>query len=148
MHKVSDITAVSISLRIAEQTALFVLLAADGTVNRLGTGAVDNEENDLFIGVTQEPLFATLLSHFRDDLLEHLGGYDLPEKLGQPCTLSIGLKFANEDEDGFGFRYGSESQGPPRAIVEVVTTAVRLTDPWFEEQKLMVDRSKNPDSGS
>jgi len=136
--KVSDIEAVHVTLKIAGKQALFILLTADGTINRLGTGSVKNQDNDLFIGVTQEPLFKRLLANLNDEMLHHLGGYDVPEQLGVPCELSIGLSFAGDDENGFGFRYGSESQGPPREIVQFVTVAVQITDPWFHEQKRMV----------
>ncbi len=137
MPKVSDITAAGITLEAGDQQALFVLLAADGTINRLGTGTINNKDNDLFIGMTQEPLFDQLMTSLNDDMLDHMGGYDVPEKNGVPCTLTISLSFANADDNGFGFRYGSESEGPPREIIEFVMAAVRLTDPWFQQQKKM-----------
>lgn len=143
MPKVSDINAVHVTLEIGDKQALFILLAADGTINRFGTGSVNNKDNDLFIGVTQEPLFKQLLSNLDDDMLDHMGGYDVPEQHGIPCKLSIGLAFAGDYENGFGFRYGSESQGPPEEIIQFVTAAVQLTDPWFQEQKKMVNISES-----
>ena len=101
----------------------------------LGTGAIDNRENDLFIGIVQEPLFQRLISHLSDDSLKYMGTYDIPDKVGIPCTLSIGLTFDNADNSGFVFQYGSESRGQPQEIASFVTAAVRLTAPWFEEQK-------------
>lgn len=141
MPKVSDINAVHVSLKTGDKKALFILLTADGSINRLGTGAVNNKENELFIGVTQQPLFERLLTNLDDKMLDHMGGYDIPDQLGVPCELSIGLAFKNGDENGFGFKYGSESQGPPHEIIQFVTAAVQLTDPWFQQQKKMVEKS-------
>ncbi len=141
MPKVSDIDAVSISLKANDEQSLFVLLAADGTINRLGTGVVDNSEKEMFIGVTKDPLFQELLTCFEEELLDHMGGYDAADKLGVPCQLTVCLSFTNADDNGFSFRYGSESQGPPPEICDIVTAAVTVTDPWYEEQKEMVGKS-------
>lgn len=141
MPKVSDINSVHVTLEKGGKQALFILLAADGSINRRGTGSVNNTDNDLFIGVTQEPLFKQLLTHLDDAMLDHMGGYDVPERRGVPCKLSSGLAFSNGGENGFGFRYGSESEGPPHEIIEFVTAAVQLTDPWFQQQKQMVAKS-------
>jgi hypothetical protein len=139
---VSDIAAVHITLEVGGKQALFILLAADGSINRLGTGLIDNTENSLFIGITKEPLFAKLMRHLNDEMLNYMGGYDVPDQRGVPCKLSIGLLFAHGDDNGFGFRYGSQSEGPPHEIVQFITAAVQLTDPWFERQKAMASRSK------
>jgi hypothetical protein len=142
MSTVSDITAVHITLETGGKQALFILLAADGSINRLGSGSVTNTDNDLFIGITKEPLFAKLMAHLDNEMLKYMGGYDIPDQRGVPCKLSIGLAFANEEENGFGFRYGSQSQGPPDEIVQIVTAALQLTNPWFQQQKGMVSKSK------
>jgi hypothetical protein len=138
MPKVSDIRAVTISLETGGKTALFILLAADGSINRMGTGAVNNKDKDLFIGVTKKTLFDQLMACLDDGMLKHTGGYDVPERRGVTCKLSIGFSFTNGKEDGFGFRYGAESSGPPGEIAQFVMKAVELTDPWFEKQKQMV----------
>src|SRR5207244_13397987 len=62
MQKVSDIVAINITLQVNGESALFILLAEDGTLNRLGTGSAQNQEHDMFIGVTGEPIFSYLLS--------------------------------------------------------------------------------------
>jgi hypothetical protein len=142
MATVSDITAVHIALEAGDKQALFVLLATDGSINRLGTGSVANTDSDLFIGITKEALFAQLMAHLDDEMLKYMGGYDIHDQRGIPCKLSIGLSFANGEDSGFGFRYGSESQGPPDQIVQFVTAAVQLTNPWFQQQKRMVSKSK------
>ena len=137
-QRAADIRAIAITLRVREKNALFILLAADGAINRLGTGSVRNTENDMFIGQTTEPLFEQVRATFHDEMLGMTGGYDVPNQKGKPCVLDILLRFADGTEDGFRFSYGSKSQGPPGEIVNVVMRAVEVTEPWFERQKAMV----------
>src|SRR5689334_2376454 len=99
MAKVSDIIAVNITLKVDEKQSLFILLAADGSINRLGTGKVNNQENDLFIGITKEPLFPELMKHLTDEMLQFLGGYEIPDQRGALCSLSIGLMFADGEQN-------------------------------------------------
>lgn len=136
------INAIMVKLDVADRQALFIVLAHDGLVNRLGTGAVNNTENDLFIGRTNDPLFAQLRAQVRPEWMEHFGSYDVPSKAGSTCTLSVLFKAAGGDEGGLRFVYGSESQGPPGDICQFVTEAVRLTDPWYEKQKQMAANPK------
>jgi hypothetical protein len=129
MPKVSDITAVTITIEAGEKQVLFVLLDSGGSINRLGTGTADNKEHDLFIGVSSVGLLSELKTHLSDEMLQYMGGYDVPERRGVPCRLSIGLMFADGEQNGFEFNYGSKSTGPPPEITEFVVAAVNLTDP-------------------
>jgi hypothetical protein len=63
------------------------------------------------------------MTNLDDDMFEFLGRYDLPEKEGLPCQLTIELSFTNADNDGFAFNYGSESEGPPQEIEQFDTAA-------------------------
>ena len=144
MAKVADIIAVNISLEINSEMALFILLAADGSINRMGTGTVSNKERDLFIGVASEPLFARLMAHLNDEMLKFMGGYDVPDKRGAFCKLSIGLQFADGSTNGFGVIYGAESKGPPREIGVFVKEAVSITQPWYAAQKKMTGQKEAP----
>lgn len=132
MHRVSEIVAVAITLEVASEHVLFILLAADGTVNRAGTGSPGNTESTLVIGQTSEPLFQSLMGHLTDEMLKVSGGYDVPDELGDPCRLSITLTFADGSELGFGFAYGALSQGPPREIASFVRKAGEITEPWYQ----------------
>jgi len=136
-----SINAILVMLEIADRKALFILLADDGLVNRLGTGTVDNTENDLYIGHTSDPLFAQLRAQIRPMWMDHFGSYDVPSKAGSVCTLSV-LFNAPGEQGGVRIIYGSESQGPPDDIREFVEEAVRLTDPWYEKQKQIMGPPK------
>jgi hypothetical protein len=136
------INAIIVKLDISDRQALFVLLANDGAVNRSGTGAVNNTDNDLFIGRTNDPLFEQLRAQIRPGWMDRLGSYDIPSKAGITCTLSVLFKTTEGEEGGVRFVYGSESQGPPGDICQFVTEAVRLTDPWYEKQKQLTAAPK------
>ena len=86
-----SIDAIMVKLDVADRQVLFVVLASDGLVNRLGTGAADNAVNDLFIGRTDEPLFAQLRALVRPEWLELLGSYEGPDEGGKRLYLAGAL---------------------------------------------------------
>ena len=131
-----SLRVIMVDLDVDGRQSLVVLLAEDGTVNRLGTGAVSNTERTFFIGRTNEALFAQLREQVEPEWIAHQGAYDVPDKKGSTCTLTIMFKHADGQENSFRFRYGSKSQGPPSDICQFVAEAVRLTDPWYEQQKV------------
>lgn len=136
----NNVVAITIALEVASKQSLFILVAADGTVNRLGTGAVNNQEPGLYIGITKEPLFEKLRDEIKPEWLKHLGAYDVPNNVGQICQLTVLIKHSNGEESGLRFRYGSESQGPPGGIGQFVISAIALTEPWYTLQKSMVTK--------
>ena len=42
------------------------------------------------------------------------------------------------------FLYGSESEGPPEHVRDLVRAAVRETNPWYEDFKRNVAKEINP----
>lgn len=135
MPKVSDIELIRITLEIDEKRSLFLLLAKDGSINRLGTGTVDSKDNDLYIGITNDLLFEHAMIYLTDDMLQYMGSYDIPDKKGLPCRLSIDLQFNDGEENGFVFTYASESEGPPDEISELLVAVVQITEPWYKSQQ-------------
>ena len=130
---IDDISLIWVRIGVEEHAALFILLDSDGTVNRLGTGAVDNSENEFYIGKTTEALFQKLHSQIDPDWLSHVGSsYAIPEQKGKACELIVGFVLRDGREGTLEFKYGSESQGPPDDIMQFVIKAVKLTDPWYE----------------
>jgi hypothetical protein len=133
---ISDrIEAVLIDLNISGAQSLFVLLAADGSINRTGDGSPGNQERDLFIGVTDPSSFRALLPFVREEWLKTPGKqYSSPKQRGLPCKLT--LMFKTKDGDtSLEFLYGSESEGPPQEVALFVQAAIDLTKPWYEAQK-------------
>jgi hypothetical protein len=142
-HDGSDVDAVFVDMKIGGEVALFILLASDGLANRMGTGAVDNTERDLFIGkIGPEALGAVkklLTPAFTAWLGQSLAD---PNPRGPVCELAVGVRMASGKEMVTAWRYGAASLGPPAEIRAFVTRAVELTDPWYAAQKAMAGKAK------
>ncbi|MBW1808418.1 MAG: hypothetical protein JRJ87_09515, partial [Deltaproteobacteria bacterium] len=113
---------------------------ADRTVNRIGTGELDNVEKALFIGATADNLFERFMQKVSDDMFAHAGSYAQPEPRGKPCKLKIAFR-RPKNPIGFEFSFGSESEGPPEELAELVKYATELTEAWYETQKQMAARA-------
>ena len=136
MIKPEDVTAVAVSLKVEEELSLFVLLAADGSINRMGTGTIDNAEKEMCIGVINDPkAFQNLRAQISPDLFNWVGGRADPSPRGRICQLMIGLFLPNNEEQTIFFKYGSESIGPPPEVKRLVLAMVEVTNPWYEQFK-------------
>jgi hypothetical protein len=135
-RNVSDVTGISITLQVDGELFLFVLVASDGTTNRLGSGTFeDKNRGGLFIGQTEAAIFEAVRSQVTPEMLHISGGFEHKNRRGATCELGVSFKFKDGGESGFGFRYGSESEGPPPEVREFVTEAVRVTEPWYQDFK-------------
>ena len=130
-----DVTGLTITLKVEDDLSLLVLLAADGSINRLGTGTINNTEKEMFIGVTDPKLFETIRAHINSDVIRWIGGRADPAPKGKVCELAIGLFLPNKEERSIYFKYGSESIGPPPEVSRLVLAAIEITNPWYEEFK-------------
>jgi len=145
-RKVSDVDTIYVSLEVNARLSLAVLLGADGSINRMGTGTVKNTEHDLFIGLTDPAIFMAVRSHLTEEMLLILLGHTfrVPNPHGAPCKMTITLQFNNGTSGGFEILYGSESEGPPREVVDFVMAAILQTNPWYEDFKRMAAKRKKP----
>src|SRR2546427_2402018 len=109
----NNITGVSVDLKIDGAPSLFASLAADGSINRLGTGAVNNTETELLKGITDPNLFESVRSQITDDLLRWVGRRADHKLRGKACELLVAFMLANGEEHAIQFKYGSASNGPP-----------------------------------
>jgi hypothetical protein len=130
----ADIRAFTISLDVEKNPALFILMSDDGGINRMGRGASDDAERELFVGKIDPAIFKSICSHLTKQMMQSLGqGHETQNPLGAFCELTITFKLNDGTSNGIAFRYGSESEGPPNDVAEFVATAVAQTDPWYEE---------------
>jgi hypothetical protein len=136
MIKPEDVTGVAVSLKVDDDLSLFALLAADGSINRLGTGTIDNTEKEMFIGVVNDPkAFQNLRAQISPDLFKWVGGELIHPPRGKFCELTIGLFLPNKEERTIFFKYGSESIGPPPEVKRLVLAMFEATNPWYEQFK-------------
>jgi hypothetical protein len=112
------------------------LLAADGSINRLGTGTEDNTDKQMCIGVINDPApFQNLQDQISPDLFKWVGGRTDSNPKGKICELTISLFLRNKEELIIYCKYGSRSVGPPPEVRQLVIAAIEQTDPWYEEFK-------------
>jgi hypothetical protein len=138
MDEPDDIQRIWVNLRVDSKPSLFILVGSDGSINRLGTGAVDNAERDMFIGKTGPEVFQQLRATISQELLGWCGQQLAdPQAQGKTCELTVGFQKVDGQELMTSWRYGSESQGPPPVVCQFVVAAVEATEPWFEQQKTM-----------
>lgn len=135
MFAAEDVNGIFITMHVADEQVLFLLLTADGTVNRMGTGSEDNTEKQLFIDQPSSEMFEALKSRIQPETTEWEGGYADPEPQGKTCCLTVGFMNGDGEESVCKFQYGSESQGPPPDLCQLVISAIEITEPWYQDQK-------------
>ncbi len=139
MQALSDISGIAVALHINDVQSLVVMLHADGSVNRLGYGRMNESNRDLFIGVSTDAMFRALHSQVPASWMPLLNqGFTCPtgrseDILGAPCKLTITFFFSSGSKR-LEFEYGSESGGLPADVRDFVTESVRLTNPWLQAQ--------------
>lgn len=141
-RKVADVDGIAISLTIDGKLSLFILLAEEGLINRMGTGTLSNTEEDLFIGPGDPGIFVQVRAQLTEGMLQVLGReYECGEIRGASCKLDIAFRFKDGTSDGFAFLYGSESQGPPKDVRALSLAADFLTRTWYQEFKQTAAKS-------
>ncbi len=146
MTQPDEIRGLCVTLLVAGEQALVVLMDESGSVNRSGSGSTNNSDLDLYIGRTDPACFTFLRSRISPQLLNWCGqSRTAPDIQGKPCKLTIDF-FTNLSERGRSFsmewNYGSESEGPPADVCEFVRSAVEVTRDWHEQQKKMVMKAE------
>ncbi len=132
----ADITGFFTSLFMGEEQVLFIGLFGDGTINRMGTGSLENLEKDMFIGKTFPDVFEDLKKMISSDLLQWFNSqHSDPASKGMPCKLTLGLKQRDGKELISIWQYGSESTSPPPEVYEFLLKSIEFTNPWYEERK-------------
>lgn len=132
---VEGVSGIMVTLEVAGNQSLFILLARDGSINRLGTGTEDNIDKDMFIGMSDGAAFRQVRALAGPVIDNWIGGYGAPDPVGKLCKLLVGFQTIDGKDLMSHWEYGSESQGPPPEIVSIVMKAVEATDSWWQEQK-------------
>lgn len=132
----ADINGFFTSLFVGEEQVLFIGLFSDGTINRMGTGSLENLEKDMFIGKTSPDVFDALKKMISSNLLRWFNTqHSDPSAKGLPCKLTLGFKQRDGKELISIWQYGSESMTPPPEVNEFLLKSIEITNPWYEEQK-------------
>jgi hypothetical protein len=143
--KNKDVSAIMFILKVESQQLLFLMLGEDGNITRMGNGnfSKDPLDKEMYIAITKEEYFSKIVSLVSSEFFKNTGKiYQVDQPKGRTCELQILLKFKDGKETGVGFIYGTESRGVPSDIGNLVSTAVNLTDPWYQEYKEKVRGSR------
>ena len=86
----TEIDRICVSLEADGTGRFYIVLDSAGSINRSGSGIMTDEKDDLYIGVTKEPIFKELISSINESLLQGIGQtFDIPFKNDIPCKLII-----------------------------------------------------------
>jgi hypothetical protein len=143
-RNVADVHAILVDLKVDSETLLFIMVSADRSINRIGSGTFGNKNRDMFIGMTPDPaIFQRVRSHLTDSILQGLGmRFQMSENaLGAPCKLTLMFQFNDGKSASSEYLYGTQSEGPPKEVTDFVRAAVRETEGWYQQQLRMVEKS-------
>jgi hypothetical protein len=125
----------TIDIEISNKTCLAIFLAKDGAINRKGTMALHPDDKEFFIGTTKEPVFDRLVNTISNELLEYCNKPSPPCDTTRPaCKARISFG-NNASAKSFEYCVNGTFNDLPAPIKNYVTEAVRLTDPWYENQR-------------
>jgi hypothetical protein len=128
--KKEEVLEVRIEMTIHSQTTLFIVLGKDGSIARQGSGTREISK-ERYVGQSNGILFKELMSNVNEEIFNHFGIYDMPDKDGDPCRLSVVFK-NKDDVKGFEFYYGYKSKnGPHVDILSLVEKALNITEVWY-----------------
>lgn len=137
------IDKVLITLEVGDATSLFILLDKYGNIHRKGNGNAGDESQTLQMGVSHQSHFDALMMTIDENVFHHTGVIRMPDAQGTESRLSIIFNGNNGDVDlGFRVVYGSQSQGPPAELVQILINAVKITEPWYQEQLQVAVKGK------
>jgi len=127
------IDKVLVTLEVGERTALLILVAKDGSVHRKGNG---NPDSNLMLaqGISHDGHFDALMMTVNEAIFQHSGVIRMPNPVGEECRLSIIFQGHNSVDFSFRVVYGSQSDGPPQELVQILVNAVKITEGWYQKQ--------------
>jgi hypothetical protein len=140
MKEGNTINGILVTLEVAGEQTLYVMLGVDGTIHRMGSGSEHNLDLDLFIGKSWIDEFQRLSKLTTSVFPQWAGGRVDPQLQGKRCRLTIRLRLDGGGEVFSGWEYGTNSQGPPPEVCEFVRATVDITNEWVEEQKRRIVR--------
>lgn len=133
MHTLKLIDKVLITLETGEKTCLFILLSKDGTIYRKGNGDALTDL-PMATGNSEEGHLEALMMTVNSEVFNYTGVMKMPERLGTEYQLTIIFQAGAQADYSFRVVYGDQSQGPPVELVQILINAVKLTEPWYQQQ--------------
>lgn len=129
---------VTIDIDISDKNSLAILLAKDGTINRKGSGVIDSLDKDLFMGITNDKIFDSLMNGISNDLLTYCN-ITSPNCDTAKQTCKVEIAFGNNNSVcKIEHCVNGTLNDLPKPIKEFIEKAIIVTDPWYEGQKNLI----------
>ncbi len=140
--KKSDIQKVRIDIVSEGQSALSMLMDREGRISRQGSGVLPVDEFAVESS-NDGSIFAALINALDEQVFEHAGLYDHPNKAGVPITYSIAFLGEGDQVAAFEFRLGTETGDVGQLLPyfdQFISKAVMGTNAWYEAEKKAHER--------
>ena len=135
-----EIQGTTIEVDISNKNTLAILLAKDGTINRKGSALADSTDNDLFMGVTNEKVFDSLMETVSDDLLSYSNKANpFCDTAKQTCRVKISF-VSNTSERTIDYCVKGTMNDLPAPIKEYIDNAIKITGSWYQTQKNLIKK--------
>jgi hypothetical protein len=136
MNSQTDIETILVELLIDGTHSLFLLLSAEGLINRMGSGGLEPPDRQkMYIGKGTPDIFGSVCAMVTPSLLQCFGGkFEARDRKGQTCDLTLVIGLRDGKQLLTRWRYGSKSTGPHPEVRNFVAGALAATDAWFARQ--------------
>jgi len=132
----NQIHAAMIEVELKDSTSLFIMLAKDGTVNRKGD--LKTKDNNFFMGISNNGLLENFTKTITNDISDYLNRvHVLADTAKNVNKIKVGFSGPNGDT-GFEYYTNEAVENLPKPILNLITNAIQVTDPWFRVQQAML----------
>ena len=136
-----EITGIGLKVASEGTDRLVILVCKDGTINRSGSGKLNDTKDTFYIGVTKEPLFDRVMARLDDKLFQYIGQeIAMNDPKGIPCKLTIHFMRGALGAD-IVIHYGHLSGFPAEAL-SAVKALLEDTQGWYEHHKSAAEKKE------
>lgn len=143
--KKNQIEKFRIDIVCDDKSALSLLMDKKGRVSRQGRGALPADDFSV-MSEGDGSIFAALVDALDDQVFDHAGVYDHPDKSGLPITYSVAFLGDSPDEVAiFEFRLGTETKEVGELLPyfdQFISKAVMATNEWYLKEKEKAEEEK------
>ncbi|MFO7594672.1 MAG: hypothetical protein R6X15_11595 [Pseudomonadota bacterium] len=142
--KKTDIQKLRIDIVCDDKSALSLLMDREGRVSRQGSGSMPADDFSV-MSEGDGSIFAALTDALDDQVFEHAGVYDHPDKSGLPITYSIAFLGEDPDVAVFEFRLGTETKDVGELLPyfdQFISNAVMATNEWYMAEKAKAEQEE------
>ncbi len=143
--KKNEIEKFRIDIVCDDKSALSLLMDKEGRVSRQGSGALPADDFSV-MSEGDGSIFGALIEALDDQVFDHAGVYDHPDKSGLPITYSVAFLGGSPDDVAvFEFRLGTETREVGELLPyfdQFISKAVMATNEWYLKEKEKAEEEK------